>query len=772
MGPLTVAGQLAVMLAVFYLPGFLALRALRQPAVRALVLAPAAGTALAAVGTMICLLTGVRWNLLSAAVLAALDIGLCWLAGRAINPPEAPVVAVRRSVQWMMAGSLAITALILGSVMFQAMGSIDRVSQAWDPTYHVNVLQWIKQNGQASPWSIWPIFGGAPPSFYPAGWHAMVSLVPGDVVTAGNLSCLVIGCLVWPASLALLARSLFPARPLVWVLTPLIASSMLAFPFVQMFRAGQWPNGFAAALLPAILALGIELQYRLPGAAAPVGRISAADPTTGADPAPGTRPDVDAAPATSRRPASDSDPAPAPGPLSDVDPASGTPPGVRAAPGPRYDAGTVAVAVGSSQTRATRRRTTADLAALAVVTFGAVWIHPSALASLLVLGGVYLIRITVLGLVRLWHSHRGQFVAVISLLAAATAAVVVLLTQSQMLAGVMSYPRGRTAGWEDALVWLVFDLPRQPDSADAVPGSYGVAVGVLMVCGTLLACFSTRTWPAVAGMAAAVVLFILAAGPEDHPFRWLTGFWYTDPPRIAPLVHIFGVVFAALALDQLCALLVRLIRPQRARTDAGTDARASARANARDSTNARPDAHDRADGQQLAAAGLAFALLAAVFVTTGAFRHDVRVDTASIRYGITEHRDGRALMGDEQDFIRSLGPLLPADAIVIGDPFNGLPYIYSLTGHQTVYFQNVSSAGSKDKDYLRQHFRNIESDPRVCPALRSTGATYLYDDQPIRGYQHSAKHQWPGFHNIDFSHGFRLIASHGSAALYEITACR
>ncbi|MGM0929035.1 MAG: DUF6541 family protein [Actinomycetota bacterium] len=683
----TVAGQLAVMLAVFYLPGYLALRVLRLPAIPALVLAPAAGTALAAVGTLACLFTGVRWNLMSAAVLAALGIGLCWLAGRAIAPPEARVVAVPRSVKWMMAASLAITALVLGWVMLEAMGSIHRVSQAWDPTYHVNVLQWIKDNGQASPWSIWPIFGGAPPSFYPAGWHAMVSLVPGDVVTAGNLSCLVIGCLMWPASLALLARALFPARPLVWVLTPLIASSMLAFPFVQMFRAGQWPNGFAAALLPAILALGIDLLHR--------------------------------APRTTDRPAAE----------RTVN--------ANAGPGARK----------RSLSHASRRRTTADLAALAMVTFGAAWIHPSALASLLVLGGVYLARAAVLGLARLRQSHRGRFVAAIGVLAAAVLAVVVLLTQSQLLAAVMSYPRGRTAGWADALAWLFFDLPRQPDSADAVPGSYAVTVGVLMVCGALLACFSARTWPAVAGMAAAVVLFILAVGPEDQPFRWLTGFWYTDPPRIAPLVHIFGVVFAALALERLCTLLVRLVRPLRARTGA------------------------RADRQQLAAAGLAFAVLAAVFVSTGAFRHDVRVDAASLRYGISEHRDGRALMGDEQDFIRSLGPLLPADAIVIGDPFNGLPYIYSLTGHQTVYFQNVSSAGSKDKDYLRRHFRNITSDPRVCPALRNTGATYLYADEPIRGYQRSAKHQWPGFQNIDFSRGFRLIASHGSAALYKVTAC-
>src|SRR6185312_7667739 len=290
---------------------------------------------------------------------------------------------------------------------------------------------------------------------------------------------------------------------------------------------------------------------------------------------------------------------------------------------------------GTSLPRASWRRTTADLAALAMVTFGAAWIHPSALASLLVLGGFYLARVAVLGLARLWHGHRGRFVAATGVLAAAAAAGVVLLTHSQLLAAVMSYPRAPTAGWADALAWVFFDLPRQPDSADAIPESYAVAVGVLMAGGALLACFSRRTWPAVAGMAAAVVLFILAAGPEDRPFRWLTGLWYTDPPRIAPLVHIFGVVFAALALEQLCMLLVRLIRPLRA----------------------------RADRQQLAAAALAFAGLAAVFVASGAFRHDVRVDAASIRYGITENRDGRARIGDEQECIRSRKPLLHNDAI-------------------------------------------------------------------------------------------------------------
>lgn len=648
---------------------------IRLPAVPSLVLAPAAGGVLAAVGTMACYFVGISWNHLSAALLAAVTIGVCALIGKLINAPLEPAGRTPNFLKLLVAAGLSCTALIIGWVMFDAMNSLDRVSQAWDPTYHVNVLQWIKDNGQASPWSIWPIFGGAPPSFYPSGWHAMVSLVPGDVVVAGNLACMVVSCLVWPTSLCLLARALFPRQPVVWILTPLLASSMLAFPFIQLSRSGQWPNSFATALLPAVLALGIEMQYRSQMAWTADSELEGRHMLR--------------------------------------------------------------------RTVASRRGTLARLAALLIATAGVIWIHPSSLFALVALGGIYMARFVVLWCRGIWMRNRTLGIGVTAGLIMAMTAGAYVLARSDVLAGVMSYPRPPSSGWAEALAWVFFDLPRQPDSAVSTPASYSIIVGILMIAGALLACLVPRARPAVAGMAAALLLFILAAGPE-RPFRWLSGFWYKDPPRLLPLVLIFGCVFAAFALTQACRTLLVAVRP--------------------------PLQHREGLRHSLCI-GVAVAVLTAVFATSSGFRYDVRVAAAAEPYLVTPHPPGRGLMYDEQEFIKSLKPLLPQDAVVIGDPFNGLPYLYSLTGHEVVFFQMVSNAGSTDKHYLRHHFHEINENPRVCAALQRIGATHLYDDRPVRAHQQNDDRRWTGFQDIDISTGFREIASHGTAALYEITAC-
>ncbi|UNK47466.1 DUF6541 family protein [Arthrobacter sulfonylureivorans] len=664
------------LLIVFYVPGYLGLRGLRLPSLPAAVLAPAAGAAFAAAGTMFCLISGLQWNGISAAIVAALCIAVCVLLGRLIaapsDPPNSPI---SRFFKLLVAGSLVAAATIIGAVQVGSMGELDRVAQAWDPTYHVNVLQWIKDNGQASPWSIWPIFGGAPPSFYPSGWHAMVALVPGSVVVSGNLSVLIIGCLVWPTSMCLLSRALFPNKPVVWIATPIVAASLLAFPFVQMGRSGQWPNSFATALLPAILALGIEMQFR--------SRV-------------------------------------------------------------RWTAD--AVLPGRHMTHRTiadRRGTIARLVSLMIVTAGAVWIHPSALFALLALGGLYMVRFSVLWCRGIWLRNQMQGVLLTSSLIAASVMTAIVLVNSDILAGVIGYPRRAIAGWEDALTWVVFDLPRPPDHEDATADSYGIVVGVLMIIGTALALLMPRARPAVGGMAISVLLFVFAAGPEG-PFRWLSGIWYKDPPRLAPLVLIFGCVFAAFALESVLHRILRSFRPIRRRERL----------------------------LQPMTAAVCIGVLAITFVASSSFRYEFRVTAAGAPYSTTPGASGRGLVGAEQEFIKSFGPLLPEGAIVIGDPFNGLPYIYSLTGHQVVYFQMVMTSGSADKHYLRHHFHDINKDPKVCDALNRLGATHLYDDQLIRAHQSNGSLKWPGFKDIDFSHGFRQISSQGSTALYEITACR
>ncbi|NKX56153.1 DUF6541 family protein [Arthrobacter mobilis] len=666
-----VAGQLLVLLGTFYLPGFLALYGLRLKVFPALALAPAVSAGIAGAASIVCLATGWRWEPASAGLLALAAVLLCFLFGWLTVRRKPPVPAdpekqagAPLSLKILTGTALAAAAALIGSVMLRGVVSLDRVNQGWDPTFHANAVRWIQDSGQASAWSLVPIFGGAPPSYYPAGWHELVSLVPGDVVTAANLSCLLIGAVIWPTSLAYLATALFPRQPVTWVLAPLFGAAVLAFPFIQLVRSGQWPNGFATAVIPAVLALGINLLYD--------SRLRW------------------------RRP--QQPPAP---------------------PGP----GTAA-------------RTAALLAAAA----GAIWIHPSALFALLLLGGFYLGRFLILGFLYQWRQGKVRAVVVSALTAAALAGLGLGLSQLPALIRLLDYPRAHNADWPDALAWLYFDLPGRPSPSAPNPGIHGYATTALMVAGAAAALAFRRSRPAVGGMAAATGLFILAAGPEN-PYRWLAGFWYKDPPRIAPLMFTFGCVFAALAVERICSLAAAVLR----------------------------SAHPRR--RQVLAAALGLLAAGALFTASGGFRDSLRLQAAAAPYLTIDAPRGRALLGDEQEFIRSLGPVLPPDAVVVGDPFNGLPYIYALTGHRVVFPQMINRPGNEDEAYLRRNFRNILTDPEVCRALGRLGATHVYDDGPIRARRTDRHLQWPGFRGVDYSLGFELVARQGTAAIYKITAC-
>src|SRR4051794_28972794 len=222
MNSMAVAGQMLMLIGIFYVPGFLAMFGLRLKVFPALALAPAASAAIAGAASMVCLASGWRWSPASAAVLAAGAVALCFLAGRLAyllslrraarrqdpdaepSPEQAGEERMPGYLMVLLGAALAAAAGIIGTVTVRGMVSLDRVHQGWDAAFHANAVRWIQDSGQSCPWSISPIFGGAPPSFYPAGWHELVSLVPGDVVTAANLSCLLIGAVIWPVSLAYL----------------------------------------------------------------------------------------------------------------------------------------------------------------------------------------------------------------------------------------------------------------------------------------------------------------------------------------------------------------------------------------------------------------------------------------------------------------------------------------------------------------------------------------------------------------------------------------
>ncbi|MDR2895941.1 MAG: hypothetical protein LBV30_04760, partial [Propionibacteriaceae bacterium] len=160
---------------------------------------------------------------------------------------------------------------MIATVQFvKVIGAPINFGQADDVVFHLNALRWIMDTGDASSLEITKMVQlDQPPTFYPAAWHDVVTLIgkimgSTDVVFMTNASIWVIMAVVWPLScMALIrvmfARSAVPVRMAAWVMTV----SFAAFPLLILEYGIIYPNIFAVALVPAgvsLLVAGLELM--------------------------------------------------------------------------------------------------------------------------------------------------------------------------------------------------------------------------------------------------------------------------------------------------------------------------------------------------------------------------------------------------------------------------------------------------------------------------------------------------------------------------------
>jgi hypothetical protein len=162
-----------------------------------------------------------------------------------------------------------------------------------------------------------------------------------------------------------------------------------------------------------------------------------------------------------------------------------------------------------------------------------------------------------------------------------------------------------------------------------------------------------------------------------------------------------------------------------------------------------------------------------IYWGSGSYRSVERVAVAAQNYVVSDSPGTGVLSRGEQAFIERAGAMLPADAVVIGDPFNGETYFYTLTGRHVVYTQlGAPTSGSPAKELLRTGFNRLRTDKSICEALRMVGATHFYEDAPGAAHGSASLKRWPGFYHVPTDLGFEKIASADGRALYRITACR
>jgi hypothetical protein len=370
---------------------------------------------------------------------------------------------------------------------------------------------------------------------------------------------------------------------------------------------------------------------------------------------------------------------------------------------------------------------------------GLAFVHPDALASLVVLAYVIAVVVAVRALVRGRRSAgRSTVLAAIAVVAPPLLWVAVLqlpraraMSRAYRVGPVVSHGRGVA----DAL------LNRPYHSSAALWVTSAVAVLGVVVCARR----RRLRWVAVAYVALALV-YVGVVAVQDRYTRALTVYWYNDPPRLAALVPVAAVPALTAGLLALSGHLQGL---GPSRTWRGT----------------------RRGTRRRAGAGSALLVALVFVVATLGNNHGAQVSTLRPYY---HPRDpGTALLTpQEAGALQVLARSIPVDAVVADNPWRGHALLYAFTSRRVVFFSE-KAVTTPERAVVADALFLAASPlrPDVCPAVRAVGATYVItggrNQLPNRG----GRDQFLGVDLVPGRPGFTLVARSAPYALWRITAC-
>jgi hypothetical protein len=266
---------LAAASAAFWLfaPGLAVGRAVGMRGLSWVALAPALSLAALGGGTILAPLAGLDWNWLTALAATGLGWAVAFGVGRA-----APLRAPRLLPRWparawaQVLGAAGAAAAAMLALALAGMGGAGGIAQRGDLVFHGNLVRFVLEGGNASPWQAGTLNSpGAASAYYPSAVHAVAALAPGQaqVWPALNLVWLLAGSVVWVVGLVYLARVLFPSRPRFAQAAAALGLLYQAQPLSMFFLVA---NSVGVALLPALVGWSVQLA-RVVAVAAP-GRVA------------------------------------------------------------------------------------------------------------------------------------------------------------------------------------------------------------------------------------------------------------------------------------------------------------------------------------------------------------------------------------------------------------------------------------------------------------------------------------------------------------------
>ena len=382
--------------------------------------------------------------------------------------------------------------------------------------------------------------------------------------------------------------------------------------------------------------------------------------------------------------------------------------------------------------------------ALVLAAAGVLLLHPSSLFGFALLGLPLLIQALITRWRRLQSSGRGRRVLVDAAALAAIAVVgAVVVARSSIFAAVRSYPRPPVETMAQAVGEALLDAPLSALDYGVRSASW-LGAG-LVVLGFVYAATVRELRPWVWSLALAVGAYAIAAGaPEGGILRIVTGFWYNDPPRLAGDVPVIAAPMAAIGVWVVARWLGRFVDGSRLLSGSTSTARL------------------------VRVAGVPVLLILALVLTGGGYARKRAVRIAFDYWPDPSAHSRQLVTPAEEKLLRDLPHLVPKDATVLADPYNGGAWAYAL-GDRHVLFPHVLGTFRPEALQLRTLMPNLK-DPRTCALLDKLKVHYLYVD----GYTYFGNSAGPrSFANLEEvpSSGVRLVRRADTAALYQITAC-
>ena len=251
--------------------------------------------------------------------------------------------------------------------------------------------------------------------------------------------------------------------------------------------------------------------------------------------------------------------------------------------------------------------------------------------------------------------------------------------------------------------------------------------------------------------------------------RFLIGFWYTDPERIAAIMRITSTPLVLQGgIDIVSAVLVVLQKVKHAVRPAQS------------ATSDKP----RLSRSRISLLKSAFAVLLSIPVVYALWTpvdplqfqtHEPSRFQMSLHWMSESYipQDWKTYSASEQAFVQRVKEIV-GDSVVLNNPFDGSSLAYAIDGLNVYYKFKYNDNESPESRLIREKLNRVFYEKSVQDAVRSVGAQYFIrlnmypDDQ----YPTMPKEEgvWSGLNIDNGAPGFELVLEEGPYKLYRITA--